>query len=51
MVVIPYVASRSSEFERGRRIGQVVGGLLLGILLARTVPDLLGTTWAGAPCT
>jgi predicted MFS family arabinose efflux permease len=42
MVVIPYVASRSSEAERGRRIGQVVGGLLLGILLARTVSGFVG---------
>lgn len=37
MVIIPYVASHASEDERGRRIGQVMTGLLLGILLARTV--------------
>lgn len=37
MVIIPYVASYSSEKLRGQRVGQVMTGLLLGILLARTV--------------
>ncbi len=37
MVVIPYVASKAPEASRGRSIGQVMTGLLLGILLARTV--------------
>ena len=37
MVVVPYVASHSEKELRGRRVGQVMTGLLLGILLARTV--------------
>lgn len=37
MVIIPYVASHSDESVRGRRVGQIMTGLLLGILLARTV--------------
>ncbi|MBB6493925.1 MFS transporter [Rhizobium tropici] len=49
MVVIPYVASHSSGAQRGRRVGQVITGLLLGILLARTVSgfvsDLIGWRW------
>lgn len=46
MVVIPYVASYASEAERGRRTGQVMTGLLLGILLARTVSGFVAA-WAG----
>lgn len=46
MVVIPYVASHASEGERGRRTGQVMTGLLLGILLARTVSGFVAA-WAG----
>lgn len=46
MVLIPYVATHSSEDIRGSRVGQVITGMLLGILLARTVSgflsDLLG---------
>ncbi|WP_430252420.1 MFS transporter [Neorhizobium sp. DAR64860/K0K1] len=49
MVVIPYVASRSPEEVRGRRVGMVITGLLLGILLARTVSglvaELVGWRW------
>jgi predicted MFS family arabinose efflux permease len=41
MVVIPYVASKAPEASRGRYIGQVMTGLLLGILLARTVSGLV----------
>lgn len=46
MVVIPYVASHASEAERGRRTGQVMTGLLLGILLARTVSGFV-SAWGG----
>ncbi|MGO4569593.1 MFS transporter [Rhizobium sp. 2YAF20] len=49
VVVIPYVASHSPEAQRGRRVGQVTTGLLLAILLARTVSgvvsDLIGWRW------
>ncbi len=46
MVVIPYVASKASEATRGRSLGQVMTGLLLGILLARTVSGFVAE-WAG----
>ncbi|WP_116121469.1 MFS transporter [Paraburkholderia sp. BL6669N2] len=42
MVVISYVAVRAPDSERGRRVGQVMTGLILGILLARTVSGLVG---------
>lgn len=49
MVVIPYVASHSLPEQRGGRVGQVITGLLLGILLARTVSglvsDVVGWRW------
>jgi predicted MFS family arabinose efflux permease len=46
MVVIPYVASKAAEASRGRSIGQVMTGLLLGILLARTVSGVVAE-WFG----
>ena len=46
MVVVPYVASHAPEATRGRAIGQVMTGLLLGILLARTVSGAVAD-WAG----
>ena len=46
MVVIPYAASLAPEHARGRIIGQVMSGLLLGILLARTVSGIVAE-WAG----
>lgn len=42
MVVISYVAVRAHDSERGRRVGQVMTGLILGILLARTISGLVG---------
>ncbi|TKI08489.1 MFS transporter [Martelella alba] len=41
MVIIPYVASHSDENTRGKSVGQVMTGLLLGILLARTVSGII----------
>lgn len=46
MVVIPYVASHARDEERGLRTGQVMTGLLLGILLARTVSGFVAA-WFG----
>lgn len=49
MVIIPYVASHSPENVRGQKVGQIMTGLLLGILLARTisgyVAHLLNWRW------
>jgi predicted MFS family arabinose efflux permease len=49
MVTVPYVASKAPDAARGRYIGQVMTGLLLGILLARTVAGLLAA-WVGWRC-
>ncbi|MBO0144642.1 MFS transporter [Agrobacterium sp. Ap1] len=49
MVLIPYVASGSPEDVRGQRVGLVITGVLLGILLARTVSgvvaEFVGWRW------
>ncbi|MYT29378.1 MFS transporter [Streptomyces sp. MspMP-M5] len=40
-VVMPFAATLSAPAERGRTVGTVMTGLLLGILLARTAAGLL----------
>jgi predicted MFS family arabinose efflux permease len=45
-VIVPYAANLAPEAQRGRIIGTVMSGLLLGILLARTVSGLLAA-WFG----
>ena len=40
MVVIPYAATLATEATRGRVVGRLMTGLLLGILLARTVSGI-----------
>ena len=46
-MLVPMAATLADEATRGRVIGQVMSGLLLGILLARTVSGLVAgvTSW------
>jgi len=41
-VLVPFAATLAGDAERGRVVGQVMSGLLLGILLARVASGLLG---------
>jgi predicted MFS family arabinose efflux permease len=57
-VIVPMSSSLAQEAERGRVVGTVMSGLLIGILLARTVSGLLASAlgwrvvfWAGAVAT
>ena len=45
-VLVPLSASLADDADRGRVVGQVMGGLLLGILLARTASGLIAE-WLG----
>jgi predicted MFS family arabinose efflux permease len=44
--IVPAVAALAPEAQRGRRVGQVMTGLLLGILLSRVASGALAA-WAG----
>jgi predicted MFS family arabinose efflux permease len=41
-ILVPFAASLAADHERGRVVGMVMSGLLLGILLARTASGVLG---------
>jgi len=41
MILVPFAASLAEDRRRGRVVGQIMSGLLMGILLARTVSGVL----------
>jgi predicted MFS family arabinose efflux permease len=40
-VLVPFASSLAADFERGRVVGRVMSGLLIGILLARTISGVI----------
>ena len=44
-VIIPFAAQLTPAPARGKVVGTIVGGLLIGILLARTVSGFVGAIW------
>jgi len=43
--LVPFAAVMSAPAERGRSVGTVVSGIMVGILLGRTVSGALGAAW------
>jgi len=43
-ILVPFSATLAPEHERGKVIGQVMSGLLLGILLARTLSGIISAS-------
>jgi predicted MFS family arabinose efflux permease len=42
-VLVPYASTLAAEAERGRVVGRVMSGLLIGILLTRTIAGLVAS--------
>lgn len=48
-LILPFAAQVSAPAERGRVVGTVLGGLLIGILLARTASGFIGAAFGWRP--
>lgn len=44
-VIVPFAAQLTPSADRGKVVGTIMGGLLIGILLARTVSGFVGAIW------
>jgi predicted MFS family arabinose efflux permease len=44
-ILVPFAAHLAPDDERGRVVGRVMSGLILGILLARTLASLVAAAW------
>ena len=43
--LVPFAAVMSLPSERGRNVGTVVSGIMVGILVGRTIAGLIGAAW------
>jgi predicted MFS family arabinose efflux permease len=43
--LVPFAAVVSHPSERGRNVGTVVSGIMIGILAGRTIAGVIGATW------
>ena len=43
--LVPFAAVMSSPGERGRNVGTVVSGIMVGILVGRTIAGVIGAAW------
>jgi len=43
--LVPFAAVMSAPSERGRSVGTVVSGIMVGILLGRTISGVIGAAW------